>query len=207
MIPKSTAFISIIVLGLLILGGLFILRDKDSLLTNDSSRALPVIKINNVSIEVELANTLEEQARGLSGKTSLAENQGMIFLYHEPGLYSFWMKNMQFPIDIIWIDENYKIIDITKNIPLESFPASFKPSSPAQYVLEVSAGFADRNNISIDDVADFSEVLPAQKFKRLIFTPDAHNHQMIVLSRDGKIVKRIKVGKKLHNSVGMKSRL
>lgn len=189
----------VIVIGLIILGGFFILRDKNSFLSNNVSQVLPVIKVNNVSIDVELANTPEEQARGLSGKTILPKNQGMLFLYNEPGFYSFWMKDMRFSIDIIWINRNYKIVDITKNIPPESFPNNFRPSLPAQYVLEVNAGFVDKNNISIDDRVDFLEVFPAQKFKELIFVEDAENDKVIVLSKDGDVVKEITVGHAPHD--------
>lgn len=197
---KKNIIVSVLLFtSLLVLGVLFILRDKGSSVSNNLSQALPIIKINDTLIGVELAKTPKEQTRGLSGKAILPENQGMLFLYDKPGLYSFWMKDMRFPIDIIWIDEGYKVIDITKNIPPESFPNNFRPSSPAQYALEVNAGFADRNNISIGDLVDFSEVLPSQKFKELVFTEDAKNHQVIVLSRDGEIVKRIKVGKEPHD--------
>lgn len=154
---KAACLPIIVVSGFLILGGLFVVRNKSSL-TNSSSQVLPVIKINNVSIEVELAKTPEQQTRGLSGKATLPENQGMLFLYDKPGFYSFWMKDMQFPIDIVWIGADQKIVDISKNKSPESFPKTFQPQQPAQYVLEVNAGFADRNNITIGDTADLSNL-------------------------------------------------
>lgn len=157
-----TLIIFVLLLGLLIFGGFFILQDRSSLTSDDFVQTLPAIKIRGASIEVELAKTPEEQAQGLSGKTSLPENQGMLFLYDKPGLYSFWMKDMNFPIDIIWVDENYRIADITKNLSPDTFPQSFQPSKPAQYVLEVNTGFADRNNIRVGDTVDFSGALPAQ---------------------------------------------
>ena len=111
-----------------------------------------LISINGIRIEIERANTIEEKAQGLSRTTNLGEYQGMFFPYDEPGIYSFWMKDMQFPIDIIWIDEGYKIIDITKDIQPDSFPQLFQPQYPAKYVLEVNAGFSDKNSISIGNV-------------------------------------------------------
>ncbi len=163
--PAVYGLVTTVILGLLILGGFFILQDKNPLRSVQSTQEPPTIKVGDVFINVELAVTPHEHAQGLSGRTSLPENQGMLFMFDKPGQYSFWMKDMNFPIDIIWIDENYRIADITKNLSPDTFPQSFQPSKPAQYVLEVTAGFADRNNINIGDAVDFSEAFPAQKIK------------------------------------------
>jgi len=129
--------------GLLVLGGWFILQSPQE----DS---VP-IAIKDIEVSVELADTEEKKSQGLSGRNSLPQNQGMLFVHESPALYSFWMKDMQFPIDIIWIDENNTVIDITKNVSPDTFPQSFQPLAPAQYVLEVNAGFADTNNVTIGD--------------------------------------------------------
>ena len=143
MFCKRIVYVSII-LGLLSFGGLFIWQ---------SPRGEPgSIRIKGIKINVELADTADKKSQGLSGRSELGENQGMLFLYDKPGFYSFWMKNMQFSIDIIWIDENYKVIDITKSLPPDSFPGSFQSQYPVQYVLEVNAGFSRKNNITIGDV-------------------------------------------------------
>ena len=109
------------------------------------------LKINSTYINVELANTAEERARGLSGRDSISKGDGMLFVFNKPAIPSFWMKNMNFSIDIIWIGENYIIVDITKNVLPNSFPQTFQPQTPAKYVLEVSAGFSDRQDIEIGD--------------------------------------------------------
>lgn len=134
---------SVAVIGLLVFLGWFALQSPQG--------GVVSIAIKDTEIGIELADTAEKKAHGLSGRSDLGENQGMLFLYDKPGLYSFWMKGMQFPIDIIWIDENYTIIDITKNVRPDSFPQSFQPQRHAQYVLEVNAGFADKNDIDIGD--------------------------------------------------------
>ncbi len=108
-------------------------------------------KVGDSIIEVEIADTPEQRAKGLSGRESLAENRGLLFIYDQPGLYGIWMKEMKFPIDIIWIDSNKKIISISKNIGPESFPEIFEPAVPAQYILEINAGFVDENRIKIGD--------------------------------------------------------
>lgn len=114
------------------------------------------LEIGRISLEVEVADTSEERARGLSGRENLSENQGMLFIFESADYHSFWMKDMIFAIDIIWIGEDKKIVDITKNAKQESYPASFRPKSPAKYVLEVNAGFSDRHKIKIGDLVLFT---------------------------------------------------
>src|SRR3989344_2558804 len=110
-----------------------------------------LITINDVVVEAERADSFLKRQQGLSGRKQLKENGGMFFIFDKPAAYPFWMKDMEFPIDIIWIDENYRVVDITKNALPESFPKIFLPSKPVKYVLEVNAGFADKNNISVND--------------------------------------------------------
>ena len=154
--------------GLLIIGGLFVLQNRtDTLITESERSPLPTIKVNDVIINIELADTHEKRRQGLSGRVALPERNGMLFLFDKPDLYSFWMKDMQFPHDIIWIDKNYRIADITKNIPPDSFPQAFQPRKPVQYVLEVNAGFAEKNNITIADAVDFLEVFTTNYLEEL----------------------------------------
>jgi uncharacterized membrane protein (UPF0127 family) len=109
------------------------------------------IFIGNAKMDVEIADTSEKMARGLSGRDYVTENNGMLFVYNEPGIYSFWMKDMKFPLDIIWIEANGKIADITKSALPESYPKSFTSKEPAKYVIETSSGWCDKNNIKIGD--------------------------------------------------------
>ena len=114
-----------------------------------------VIQINNIELEVEVADQPHEQTRGLSERDSLAENGGMLFVFPKPDYYSFWMKDMHFPLDMIWIDENKKIVGIQKNVSPNSYPQTFFPPSPIKYVLEVNAGWSDRNNVKVEDRISF----------------------------------------------------
>lgn len=104
---------------------------------------------------VDTAETEKEQAQGLSGRETLSENEGMLFVYQEEDIRFFWMKDMNFSIDIIWIDGNKRIVDITKNASPESYPEIFSPKKPAQYVLEVVAGFSDKHNLEKGDMLLF----------------------------------------------------
>ncbi len=99
----------------------------------------------------EIADTPEKRIKGLSGREGLDENTGLVFVYDQPGIYGVWMKDMNFPIDVIWLDENYRVADIAEDLRPDSFPEVFKPSAPAKYILEANAGFAEENGLKIGD--------------------------------------------------------
>jgi hypothetical protein len=86
---------------------------------------------------------------------NLAKNEGMLFVFNHPSQHVFWMKDMNFPIDMIWLDENLKIIYFQKNVLPESYPATFGPDQNSLYVLEVNAGFSDKHNLKIGDSLSF----------------------------------------------------
>ncbi len=113
--------------------------------------ALPVFDatISNglIDIPVDIADTELEREKGLSGTTSLPQNSGKLFIFNTSGDYGFWMKDMQYAIDIIWIDSNFRIIGITKDVAPESYPEVFYSPSPVKYVLEVNAGFSTVHNL------------------------------------------------------------
>jgi uncharacterized protein len=111
------------------------------------------VVIGGTSVRVELADTLDERVRGLSGRESLSEGEGMLFVFPEDGRYGFWMKDMNFSIDIIWLSSAGKVVHIAENVPPDSYPASFQPAEPARYVLEVPAGFAKAHNIALGSTA------------------------------------------------------
>jgi uncharacterized membrane protein (UPF0127 family) len=101
-----------------------------------------VLTVGSTSLSVELAVSEPEREQGLSGRRALAEGKGMLFFFDQPSQYRFWMPDMRFAIDIVWIGEDWKVADITENATPESFPATFQPKYPAKYVLEVPAGYA-----------------------------------------------------------------
>jgi uncharacterized membrane protein (UPF0127 family) len=104
-----------------------------------------------VTLTVELARAPEEQIRGLSGRRGLRPGRGMLFVYDRPHPVSIWMKDMRFSLDIIWIRAG-RIVAIEKHAP------PLTPEAPeriytatADLVLEVPAGFADRQKIRVGD--------------------------------------------------------
>lgn len=119
------------------------------------------IKVGNAEIEVKLANTQEKRTKGLSETTTLKENEGMIFVFDKKDVTpSFWMKDMLIPIDIIWINDG-KIVKIDKNVAPPSKNTSdsdlpfYKPDTPVDYVLEVPAGFSDKNSLIVGSETKF----------------------------------------------------
>ena len=109
------------------------------------------VKINDTEIKVDVAHSAEEKLQGLSGRESLLENTGMLFTFDHPGRYVFWMKDMNFPIDIIWIGADRQVVHIEHNVRPESYPENFAPTSNALYVLEVESGFSKKHNFKIGD--------------------------------------------------------
>lgn len=138
------------VIGLLLISSYMAKEDESispTLSPNPSAKTL--IRINNVQLGVEIADEAHEQTQGLSGRERLAQNEGMLFIFPYSAIPTFWMKDMLFSLDMIWIDENGKIVDITKNIAPETYPTTFSPPSQIKYVLEVNAGWSDANKIKI----------------------------------------------------------
>ena len=101
--------------------------------------------------EIEIANTSEKRISGLSGREFLEENKGMLFVFPEESMPGFWMKDMKFSIDIIWINRDLEIIDIDKNqIPCEEKNCIIlHPTSNILYVLELNSGLSERYGFEI----------------------------------------------------------
>ncbi|MEK7609259.1 MAG: DUF192 domain-containing protein [Patescibacteria group bacterium] len=118
----------------------------------------PYVEINGVEIPVEVVKTQAEVEKGLSGRASLDSKRGMLFIFSQPDYYRFWMPDMNFPIDIIWINEN-QIVGISPDVSNEFDPTNpkfYTPPRPADRVLEVNAGFAVGNDIKVGDSIIFN---------------------------------------------------
>lgn len=107
----------------------------------------------NNCFKIELAITQEEQTSGLMFRKSLARNKGMLFIFNEEGFSSFWMKNTLIPLDIIWIDENKKVVFISENIqPCKEDPCpNIAPTQKAKYVLEINGGVSKEIGLKVGD--------------------------------------------------------
>lgn len=160
---KSLAAIPLAyVIGLLCVAGLVMLVfavnkpfDEKSCETN-SSLATRTIYGNDRQVTAEVAEFEADKARGLSGRDCLNEDMGMLFPYALTGDYCFWMKDMKFPIDMIWLDNEKKIVTIMDKASPDTYPQGFCPDRPAQYILEVNAGAAERNGWTVGTGLEFS---------------------------------------------------
>jgi len=114
-----------------------------------------ILRIGETVLNVSIADSQSERQKGLSGRIGLAENEGMLFVFDKEGYYGFWMKEMNFPIDIAWLDKDKKITLIEKNVLPETYPKIFNPKSKNLYVLEIKAGFFEKFGIKIGDFAEF----------------------------------------------------
>ncbi len=136
-------------------------KEKTNQILNHTTLTKTKIVFKDKSqIEVEVANTNESRELGLGQRSSLPENSGMLFdfSYTKNALPSFWMKDMLFPIDIIWIRDN-KIISINENIPApknsnDDNLLTYQPPGYIDYVLEVNSGYTKKHNIKIGDSID-----------------------------------------------------
>lgn len=109
-------------------------------------------RVGEVEFDLDVANNAISRARGLSGREPLGENEGMLFIFEKPDIYSFWMKGMKFPLDIIWISEG-RVVEISENLPPAIFPdlKTYSPTQPVNMVLEVNAGTVRSCGIKLGD--------------------------------------------------------
>lgn len=113
------------------------------------------VQINGQNFSTEVVMAPEKKALGLSGRRELCSDCAMLFVFEKPGSFSFWMKDMMFNLDIIWIlgDE---IADIDKNVSHERGSAEIvRPQIPVDKVLEINAGGSDRLNLKVGDKVNF----------------------------------------------------
>lgn len=108
--------------------------------------------VGTVTFKAEIADTITARTRGLSYREKLADDQAMLFVFPIAGNYSFWMRGMKFPLDIIWITED-KIIGIEKNVPTpKRFELSvYAPPELVDKVLEINAGLSDKLGLRVGD--------------------------------------------------------
>ena len=155
-----------IVLGvitiILLIGGAFAYIN----FTRSASQKTPIIQsltkevvVGGKTLTVEVADSRGEQTRGLKNRKSLDENSGMLFVFGQSNVYAFWMKDTLIPLDMIFISEDKKIVNVRENVqPCESDPCDkIIPESPVKYVIEVNGGWASRNNVGVGDSVEIPD--------------------------------------------------
>lgn len=135
------------VLTTAVVAGGWLLRRPVSAVPELPARAR--ITLREKPLLLELALTDDERRQGLSGREQLSPDEGMLFVFGEAGIFPFWMKEMKFPLDIIWI-RNGVVVDVASLPPPDglAYPATHTPTEPADMVLELVAGGAERYGLS-----------------------------------------------------------
>lgn len=118
------------------------------------------VSLDGHRFRVEIAADEAARERGLMFRESLPADRGMLFVFEQPDVRTFWMKNTHIPLDILYFDQNYKLVSVQRRVPscLDSgnnCPV-YPSAGPAQYVLELNAGMADKLDVSPGDVLSVS---------------------------------------------------
>lgn len=149
----ASTFAKIFIVALIVFAGFLYIRN----LWHGSA----TIVLSGENFSAEVMTTAAQKNQGLSGRDSLGKNQAMLFVFSEPGLYDFWMKDMKFAIDIIWVGQG-KIVDLAPRVApaVTDDPTMIPrltPRLPAERVIEVVAGTADRLHLKIGDAVKIIE--------------------------------------------------
>lgn len=115
------------------------------------------VQVNGQTFNTEVPANQAEFNKGLGGRPCILPNQAMLFPFKQPGQYAFWMKDMKFPIDIIWINANHQVVANKINLQPSTYPNSFEnpQNLPSQYVLEIKANRSQELKISLGTVVYF----------------------------------------------------
>jgi len=134
-----------VILFMLILGGV-------GLVMSDQPQTL---YINDQTFSFVVADSQEERAQGLSGQNSLPSDEVLVFIFPDSDFHGIWMKDMNFPIDIIWLNEQKQVVDFEGNVLPDTYPEIFLPDAPAKYVVEANAGVTESLNLAVGDTFEF----------------------------------------------------
>ncbi|HEY0979871.1 MAG TPA: DUF192 domain-containing protein [Candidatus Paceibacterota bacterium] len=145
---QNNRFFILLGIALLSLGVLFLLLGQgtrtivpgftDGTLVSGSTR-----------IAVSIADSESERVQGLSNTDPLPKGVGKFFIFDTPEMHGFWMKDMRYAIDIIWLDAQMRVVSIKTGAAPESYPETFYPSAESLYVLEVPSGFSTAKSIEV----------------------------------------------------------
>lgn len=119
------------------------------------------VKIGDANLKLEIADTESSREQGLSNRENIGFYNGMLFVFDEPSYETFWMKDMNFDLDIIWVDKNKKIVQIDQDVSAHSYNSTdpkssekFSSTEKILYVMEVPAGFAKDKDVVVGDVVE-----------------------------------------------------
>lgn len=126
--------------------------------TNSSKTDTITVSVNSTDLTLQIASTDQQRAQGLMFVQELQANHGMIFVFPETQILSFWMKNTLIPLDLIFLDEDFQIVDLKSNFqpchitnPNSEICPSYSSKLPAKYVIELNTGSIQTLNLQLND--------------------------------------------------------
>ena len=122
----------------------------------DEMYSTGTVGIGEETFFVWVADTHQRRVQGLSGVTHLPENTGMLFLFESEGDHGIWMRDMHFYLDIVWLDESGRVVDMRTSVSPDTFPEVFVPKKEGLYVLEVAGGAMRRHGIEVGDTLEMN---------------------------------------------------
>jgi len=126
------------------------------LVRTHTSPPVKTVTIGSQAYRLAVADTPKAQAKGLGGQQTLAPGEeGMLFAYKQPSILCFWMKDMHFPIDMLWVSASRRVVHVQLGVAPTSYPKAFCGPQPAQYVIELSAGQAAQAKLQVGDCVSF----------------------------------------------------
>ena len=134
--------------------GVFFAWNYFHITTNEHLPIDHVVVINGKEIQLRVADTEATQVQGLSGFTTLPTNQGMLFVFSKLNYYAFWMKDMQFPLDVVWMKQvennKYRAVSVIQNVSPDTYPQAFTSPQPVDAFLELPAHTVDASVVGND---------------------------------------------------------
>jgi len=135
----------------LFFGALIIVAAFALQFNSEESVSSTTVEINEQIFRVEIAESASERVQGLSRRETLAEDEGLLFIFPEEDLHGIWMKDMFFALDIAWISEDLEIVHIEEMVSPDTYPEAFYPNVPASYVLELNESVFESKGIGLGD--------------------------------------------------------
>ncbi|MBI4086968.1 DUF192 domain-containing protein [Candidatus Kaiserbacteria bacterium] len=144
---------------------LYMFQDDTPIVPPRIGQEPPLIRIGNVPLRVEVADTPALRERGLGGRDTLAPTEGMLFIFDKSDYHKIWMLDMKLVIDVIWVDEQFTVVDIKKELRPDTYPRIFEPKVPARFVIETNQNYTESFGIKIGDKVTIPDDLIPEDLK------------------------------------------
>lgn len=142
-------------ISLMIASVLAIVIASCSLIRLHNDQQVTVMHVGSKTYQLIVSDTNAERTKGLGYRSTLPSNEGMLFIFNSSAKLCFWMKGMQFPLDMVWLNSNKQIVYLKSQISPKTYPEIFCSSESAQYVIELNAGQAQAADLRDSETLSF----------------------------------------------------